>query len=126
MMVALVVEDDNTKGELWAFKATYEASSKQEVLQLVRAHPLGFNEPKEHDTYNGVQADVNTLVAGARLSVCLSVSLALSLSLSLSVCLSLRERERAITCHLSFLLPHLFFFLAYPVELRFVFFKRMV
>jgi len=89
MMVALVVEDDNTKGELWAFKATYEASSKQEVLQLVRAHPLGFNEPKEHDTYNGVQADVNTLVAGARLSVCLSRARARSLSLSLSlfVCL---------------------------------------
>jgi hypothetical protein len=108
MMVALVVEDDQAKGELWAFKATYEASSKQEVLQLVRAHPLGFNEPKEHDTYNGVQADVNTLVAGARLSACLSASLARALSLC--VFLSLRERERAITSHLSFLLLHLFFF----------------
>ena len=95
MMVALVVEDDHTKGELWAFKATYEASSKQEVLQLVRAHPLGFNEPKEHDTYNGVQADVNTLVAGARLSACLSVCLARSRALSLSLFVRLLERERA-------------------------------
>ena len=95
MMVALVVEDDQAKGELWAFKATYEASSKQEVLQLVRAHPLGFNEPKEHDTYNGVQADVNTLVAGARLSACLSVCLARSRALSLSLFVRLLERERA-------------------------------
>jgi hypothetical protein len=101
MMVALVVEDNQAKGELWAFKATYEASSEQEVLQLVRAHPLGFNEPKEHDTYNGVQAHINTLVAGARLSACLSRSRARARALSLSLCLSVSERERvrAITCH---------------------------
>jgi len=54
----------NEKGDQheWAFKATSTASSKQELLQVVRQRPLGLKEPSEKDFYNGVKTHVEELV----------------------------------------------------------------
>mmetsp|Transcript_13423 Transcript_13423/g.32375 ORF Transcript_13423/g.32375 Transcript_13423/m.32375 type:complete len:408 (+) Transcript_13423:201-1424(+) len=58
----ILVTEQEGGGQLFAFKATFDAvSSKQELLQLVNISPLGLKEPTEKDTYNGVQQDVAAL-----------------------------------------------------------------
>ena len=58
-----IVTEEDESTDWWAFKATLGASSKQELLQLVRNEPTGLREPAEKDTYNGVQTDIDALVA---------------------------------------------------------------
>jgi hypothetical protein len=51
----IIVSQNEQGSQLFAFKATLDAvSSKQELLQLVDASPLGLKAPEEKDTYNGV------------------------------------------------------------------------
>jgi hypothetical protein len=58
-----IVMQETPTTDLWAFKATLNASCKQELLQLVRMRePLGLKEPAEKDTYNGVRADIDALL----------------------------------------------------------------
>ena len=55
-----IIFDDSSGKDLWCFKAE-GASNINELLHLVREHPLGYKVPEEKDAYNGVQADVEAL-----------------------------------------------------------------